>query len=115
MANKPKTAVAKTEAKVSPKVSAYKTMLTSYKEMKQVNKTLGGARSWVLNMNEQLPEKQQLTELQINILKATKKAENYKFFANYVRKHHTTGNYSPFYVLQSIVKNEKLFQERFKF
>ena len=98
---------------MSKELTPYKRMLGVYQEMKALNKTLGGARSWVLSNNDQLPKDNRLTPLQVNILKATKKAENYKIFAQYVRTHHKSGTYSPFYVLQAIVKHEAKFQEMF--
>ena len=97
-------------AQVEKKVSGYSVnVLKVNQELKKVNKSLGGCRSALLNNANEI----KLNPLFVKLLTQSKTGANYKLFAEKVRTS-KNGNYSPFYILQTMNKHSKFFQENFK-
>lgn len=91
-------------------LSAYQSnVLLTNLRLKAVNKSLGGCRAMLLNSANEIG----LTPIQVKLLKASKEGENYRLLASLVRTS-KAGNYSPFYLLQSLYKHEKQLKDAFK-
>jgi hypothetical protein len=86
-----------------------KNVLMINASLKTQLKSLGGCRSVLLNFASEI----ELTPIQIKILKSTKDQENYKLLQKQVRTS-KSGNYSPFFLLQALYKNESAWKELFK-
>lgn len=107
-----------TVKKLTPGTKIAKVTLTPYqvnvlnvnKALKSECKSLGGARSVLMTFSEVI----KLAPKFVKILKASKSKENYEILSGNVRTS-KAGNYSPFYVLQSLHKNESKFLAEMKF
>ena len=97
----------KVTAKKVQKVSTYKmNVLEVNKALKTSTKSLGGARAILLNFASEIG----LNANFVKILKASKEPQNYKLLAEKVRTS-KSGNYSPFFILQTLNKHEAYFNE----
>lgn len=101
-----------------PKTDIYTTkygkqVLTVNKELKKQSKSLGGCRSILLTLANEIG----LTPLHKTLLNKSKKAENYKLMLKDVRFYKLkdgSHSYSPFYLLQALYKNAEKWQKEFK-
>ena len=99
---------------IKAKVDVYSTVygqnvLTVNQKLKATQKSLGGCRSVLLSLATEI----ELPAKFVNILKLSKEQTNYKILQDKVRTS-KTGNYSPFYLLQSLNKNYEFFKANFK-
>lgn len=91
------------------KVSDYKKeVLQVNAELKRQTKSLGGCRSILLAFADKI----NLCPVHAKLLKESKDAKKYKVLQPLVRKS-KAGNYSPFYLLQALRKNEETLQNKF--
>jgi hypothetical protein len=92
------------------KVTNYQTnVLNVNKSLHKECKSLGGARAILLTFAKQTNMKASF----IRLLKLSESKENYEMLTAKVRKS-KNGNYSPFFILQSLNKNEEYFATNFK-
>ena len=93
----------------------FQKLTESYRMIKAATLSLGGARKFLLDGSAELDKKHKLTDLQINILKASKSPENYPIFQAYVDRYKRGANYSPWYIVLTLNKYEEELQKQFKF
>ena len=85
-------------------------VLNVNKALKSECKSLGGARSILMTFSQAI----NLAPKFVRILKASKSKENYEILVSKVRTS-KSGNFTPFFILQSLHKNEETFLKEMKF
>lgn len=103
-----------TKASVKKRIDVYDTqyekdVLTVNRNLKKEVKSLGGARAILMQFAKEI----KMSSRFVTILKLSKEQINYKILESKVRTS-KAGNYSPFYLLQSLNKNYQYFKDNFK-